>query len=252
MKFEGTDEIAEVMRDEGVRIEADRDSFVIGRSVEVFGYSYTNENFVRLFLFGPGQFSEGIEIATPSVTDSNVWRYRWSPGYSIQAGIYSFVIFDPQKRISDEVTVKAEKGAIVIVVSGGQSYYIGEKIKISGTSTASTSVYLAIRGVNVFPDLRKLDDLSIISKNNDEHSFVKVDIRSDYTWSYIWDTSVIGSSLREGIYTLYAIEGPFSSDSLEGKAFGTVSIIIKKPFISCTVSHPTIAQGESNFFYRNC
>jgi len=246
-EIRSTDEIAEVMRDEGVRIEADRDSFVIGRSVEFFGYSYTNENFVRLFLFGPGQFSEGIEIATPSVTDSNVWRYLWSPGYSIQAGIYSFVVYDPQKRISDEVTVKAEKGAIAIVVSGDQSFYVGEKIKISGTSTASSSVYLAIRGVNVSPDLRKLDNLSIISKNIDEYSFVKVDIRSDYTWSYIWDTSVIGSSLREGIYTIYAIEGPFSSDSLEGKAFGTVSIIIKKPFVCCTVSQSTIAQGDRIF-----
>jgi len=242
------DEIAEVMRDEEVRIEADRDSFVIGGSVEVFGYSFTNENFVRLVLFGPDQFSEGIEISTPSVNDSNVWRYRWSPGYSIQAGLYSFVVFDPKKRISDEVTVKAEKGAVTVVASGSQSYYIGEKIKISGTSTASTAVHLAIRGGNASPHIRKLDDLSIISVNNDSHSFVKVDVRGDCTWSYIWDTSAIGKLLRTGTYTLYAIEGPFIPDNFNEKAFGSVSIIIKKPFVSCIASQSVIAQGDPIFF----
>jgi hypothetical protein len=242
------DEIEEVRRDEEVKIEADRDSFIIGRSVEVFGYSFSNENYVRLVLFGPGQFSEGLEIASPLVSDTNVWRHTWSPGYSIQAGLYTFVVYDTSKRISDEVSVKAEKGSVTICASGSQSYYIGEKIKISGTSTASTSVYLAIRNVSAMPHARKLDELSVISKNNDLHSFLEVAVRSDCTWSYVWDTSAIGKFLRPGIYTLYAIEGPFSLDALEEKAFGTVSIIIKKPFVSCTASQSTIAQGDRLIF----
>jgi len=238
------DEIAEVMRDEEVKIEADRDSFVIGRSVEVLGYSYTNEKYVRLVLFGPGQFSEGLEIATPPVSDSNFWKYTWNPGYSIQAGLYTFVVYDPQKRISDEITVKAEKGAVTIVASGSGSYYIGEKIKFSGTSTASTSVYLAIRGVNAITHARKLDEFSVISKNNDPNSFVKMAVRSNCAWSYVWDTSIVGKFLRPGTYTIYAIEGPFSPNSIDDKAYASVSIIIKKPFVSCTASQSTIAQGD--------
>jgi hypothetical protein len=242
------DEIEEVRRDEEVKIEADRDSFVIGRSVEVFGYSYTNEKYVRLVLFGPGQFSEGLEIATLTVSDSNSWRYTWNPGYSIQAGLYTFVVYDPEKRISDEVTVKAEKGAVSIVASGPQSYYIGEKIKFSGTSTASTSVFLAIRGVNAIPHARKLDEFSVISENNNPNSFVEVAVRSDCMWSYVWDTSIVGKFLRPGTYTIYVIEGPFSPISIDDKAFGSISIIIKKPFVSCTASQSTIAQGDRLIF----
>jgi hypothetical protein len=242
------DEIAEVKTNEIVSLELDRDSFVIGRSVEVFGYSYTNEKFVHLVLFGPGQYSEGLEIATPSVPDSNRWRYIWNPGYSIKAGLYTFVVYDSKKRISDEVTVKVEKGAVTMVTAGSSTYYIGEKIKLSGTSTASDSVYLAIRGIDSIPHAKKLDELSVISKNNEPHSFVEVGVRSDCTWSYQWDTSAVGKFLRSGIYTLYAIEGPFSLDNLEEKAFGTNSIIIKKPFVSCTISQPTIAQGDRLIF----
>ncbi len=237
-------EIAEVRRDEEVRIETDRDSFVIGRSVEVLGYSYTNEDFVRLVLFGPGQFSEGIEIATPEVSDSKRWKFTWDPGYSIQAGLYTFVVFDPQKRISAEVSVRAEKGSVTVVAHGDQSYYIGEKIKLSGTSTASRSVFLAIRGANAILHGRKLDDIPVISENSNPATFVEVNIRNDCTWSYIWDTSIVGKYLQSGTYTIFAIEGPFSPTNIEDKAYGSVSIIIKKPFVSCTVSQSIIAQGD--------
>jgi predicted nucleic acid-binding protein len=240
--------IAEVIRDEEVRIEADRDSFVIGRSVEIFGYANTNENYVRLFLYGPGEFSEGLEVATPAIDNSNRWRYSWNPGYSIQAGLYSFVVFDSRKSISDEISVKAEKGAVTIVASGAQSYYVGEKIKISGTSTASKSIFLAIRGERASLNIRKLDDPSVISVNNDEQSFVKVNVKSDYTWSYVWDTSEVGKLLRPGIYTIYAIEGPSIPNNFEDKAFGSVSIIIKKPFVSLTISQSTVPQGDRVFF----
>jgi hypothetical protein len=240
--------IAEVIRDEEVRIEADRDSFVIGRSVEIFGYANTNENYVRLFLYGPSEFSEGLEVATPAVDNSNRWRYSWNPGYSIQAGLYSFVVFDSRKKISDEISVKAEKGAVTIVASGAQSYYIGEKIKIGGTSTASKSVFLAIRGERASLNIRKLDDISIISVNNNEQSFLKINVKRDCTWSYIWDTSVIGKLLRPGFYTIYAIEGPFIPNNVEDKAYGSVSIIIKKPFISLTISQSIVPQGDRIFF----
>jgi len=241
-------EIAEVMRDEEVNIKADRDSFVIGRFVQVFGYSYTTEKYVRLVLFGPGKFSDGLEIATPAVSDSNSWKYNWNPGYSLQSGLYTFVVYDPEKRISDEVSVRAEKGAVTIVAAGDSSYYIGEKIKLSGTSTASTLVYLAIQGENANPQARKLDEVSVISENNNLNSFVEVAVRTDCTWSYIWDTSIVGKFLRAGIYTIYAIEGPFSPNNLEEKSFGTISIIIKKPFVSCTVSQSTVAQGDQLIF----
>jgi hypothetical protein len=237
------DDIAEAIRDQEVRIEADRDSFIIGRTVELIGNSNTGENFVRLVIIGPGEYSEGIEVDKPIVSDSHSWKYIWNPGYSIPAGPYTFVVFDPQKRISDEVTVTALKGVISITAAGSQSYYIGEKIKFKGTSTASTSVFLSLRGVNVIP--RKLDEFSIISENNNSNSFVEVFVKSDGTWSYTWDTLTVGKFLRAGTYSIYALEGPVSPTNIDDEAFGSISIIIKKPFVSCTASQSTVAQGDS-------
>lgn len=240
------EEIAEVIRNQEVRIESDRDSFVIGRTVELIGYANTDENFVRLEIIGPGEYSKGIEIDTPTISESHSWRYTWNPGYSIPAGSYTFVVYDSRRLISDEVTVKAEKGGITIVAAGHQSYYIGEKIKFSGTSLASTSVFLTIRGVNVMP--RKLDEFLVASENNKANSFVEVPVRPDGTWSYNWDTSVIGKFLRPGTYSIYAIEGPISPINIDDQAYGSVSIIIKRPFVSCTVSQLVVAQGDRVFF----
>jgi len=240
------DEIAEVIRNQEVRIESDRDSFVIGKTVEFIGYANTEEDFVRLEIIGPGEYSKGTEIDTPTISESHSWRYTWNPGYSIPAGSYTFVVYDSQKRISDEITVTAVKGGISINAAGTQSYYIGEIIKFRGTSTASTSVFLAIRGVNVIP--RKLNEFSVTSENDNPESFVEVPVRNDSTWSYTWDTSVVGKHLRQGTYSIYAIEGPFSPININDKVFGSISIIIKKPFVSCTPSQSTVAQGDRLFF----
>ncbi|MFA4849831.1 MAG: hypothetical protein WC626_08910 [Methanoregula sp.] len=230
---------------ERVTIEADKDVFIVGRGVTLSGFCIKGGTFVRLVAFGPGEYAEGIEIAAPKVTPTNIWKYHWEPGYSIPPGMYTFTVFDSNKQISDNVIVKAEKGAVTIVVSGYLSYYIGEKIKFQGTSTASESVYLFIwGGTNAEKIGRKIDQLSIVTKNNEPSTFVKVNIRSDNTWSYDWDTSLVGTQLDIGTYTAYAIEGPFTLDNLFNKAFGTVSFIIKRPFISATSSQSVVAKGD--------
>ena len=50
-------------------------------------------------------------------------------------------------------------------------------------------------------------------------------------------------------YTIYATSQPSSSDStqLSSVAYGTVSIIIKPPFVSATASQSTVAQGDNVF-----
>ncbi|MFA5269266.1 MAG: PIN domain-containing protein [Methanoregula sp.] len=236
--------IVEAKRDQSVRIEANRDSFIIGRSVTFAGHAYTGEGSVRLVVFGPGQFAEGIEIATPGISRSYSWIYTWNPGFDIAPGHYTVRVYDSQKRMSDEVTVTAQKGAITIVAQGAQSYFIGEEIKISGTSTASYNVYLTIVGPEPIHEARKLDLFSR-SKTGDEISFVRVDIMGDNTWSYVWDTSSVGPSLKAGIYTIYAIEKPITPDNIGEMVFGTVSIIIKKPFVSATVSQTSFAKGDT-------
>ena len=76
---------------------------------------------------------------------------------------------------------------------------------------------------------------------------MQVAVQGDNTWSYKWGTSSI--ALDAGTYTIYATSQPSSSDStqLSSVAYGTVSIIIKPPFVSATASQSTVAQGDNVF-----
>jgi len=235
--------IAEAKRDKDVRIEANKDSFVIGHSISFAGYSFKDDSFVRLVVFGPGKYSEGIEIATPVVSRSHSWIHTWTPGLDLDPGYYTIVVYDLQKQISDEITVIAQKGSIAIVVTGNQSYFIGEEIKISGTSTVSYQVYLMIVGPEPIGEVRKLDTFSL-SNNGDEKSFVRVDVMGDNTWSYIWDSSKCGTLIKPGIYRIFASQNPFTPDNINDSVFGSVSIILKKPFVSATVALPSFARGD--------
>jgi hypothetical protein len=138
-------------------------------------------------------------------------------------------------------------GAVTIVAIGSQSYYLGENIKLAGTSTvtANSLVYLSIATQDPKTQNRKLDQFSIETINTDANTFLKVDVKGDNTWEYEWDTSKISSVIDAGTYTIYACEGPFTRNNLKNKAYGTVSIILKKPFVSATASQSVVARGDS-------
>ncbi|MEI7649721.1 MAG: PGF-CTERM sorting domain-containing protein, partial [Methanomicrobiales archaeon] len=61
---------------------------------------------------------------------------------------------------------------------------------------------------------------------------------------YKWGTSKV--ALDAGTYTIYAVSQPANAadQNLANTAFGTVSIIIKKPFVSATASQSTVAAGD--------
>jgi len=153
---------------------------------------------------------------------------------------------------SDEVDVKVEKGAVTIVAAGDQSYYLGEEVKFSGTNTESQTTYLFISGPNLgdYGALMAPDDLNprahkLGTTTPDPTTLVQAAVQGDNTWSYKWGTASI--ALDAGTYTIYATSQPSSADSdlLAKVAYGTVSIIIKKPFISATASQSTVAQGDA-------
>ncbi|MFA4825706.1 MAG: MEMAR_RS02690 family S-layer glycoprotein [Methanoregula sp.] len=160
---------------------------------------------------------------------------------------------------SDEVDVKVEKGAVTIVAAGDQSYYLGEEIKFSGTNTESYKTYLFISGPNLPTQGAQIqgtnprsDATNVASgtagvEDGNAASFKSVDVNGDNTWSWKWGTSAI--ALDAGTYTIYAVSQPrtAASNNLANTAFGTVSIIIKKPFVSATASQSTVAQGDKIF-----
>ena len=148
---------------------------------------------------------------------------------------------------SDEVNVKVEKGAVTIVAAGDQSYYLGEEIKFSGTNTESYNTYLFITGPNLKSggsQIQSTNPRADAVTDTDASTFQSVSVLGDNTWSWKWGTSTV--ALDAGTYTIYAVSQPRNSadQHLSNTAFGTVSIIIKKPFVSATASQSTVAQGD--------
>jgi len=151
---------------------------------------------------------------------------------------------------SDEVDVKVEKGAVTIVAAGDQSYYLGEEIKFSGTNTETYETFLFIIGPNLPANGAEIQPDDLDPRSNKVETGVRadfkiVDVLGDNTWSWKWGTSNI--ALDAGTYTVYAVSQPSNKEDLEQAAYGTVSIIIKKPFVSATASQSTVAQGDKIF-----
>ncbi|MCZ0861618.1 hypothetical protein O0S10_10400, partial [Methanocorpusculum sp. MG] len=163
----------------------------------------------------------------------------------------------------DTVKVKVEKGAVTISASGDGSYYIGDEIKLTGTNTDSSLIYLFLTGQN-------LDDNGIVLKTLPNKypamygNANPVSVKTDNTWEYKWDTSKI--ALDTGAYTIYATSritnGKSSSDvtvatdangksvdpyvavKLSDSEYATVSVNLKQPFLSAVPSGTIVAKGD--------
>jgi PGF-CTERM protein len=144
---------------------------------------------------------------------------------------------------------------VTIVAAGDQSYYLGEEVKFSGTNTESQTTWLFISGPNLDQYGAGINGLKGNDPRNNpigqdaahQDALVQASVQGDNTWSYKWGTASV--ALDAGTYTVYATSQPSSSDAtmLGRVAYGTVSIIIKKPFISATASQSTVAKGDNVF-----
>ncbi|MBO7387993.1 MAG: PGF-CTERM sorting domain-containing protein, partial [Methanomicrobium sp.] len=151
--------------------------------------------------------------------------------------------YELDMQLYDTVKIKVEKGAVTVSASGDGSYYLGEEVTLSGTNTDSDDVYLFITGPNLPVAGGKLDapKTNPTSKDN-----TRVTVKTDDTWEYKWDTS--GSILDAGTYTIYATSD-FALKSginktLSDVKYDTVSVVIKKPFVTATTSSSTVAKGD--------
>jgi len=201
----------------------------------------TNENGVRT-----------IEFTTSNQTKAQKYTIRvennTKAGYT-DAYIASSTTTAAKDYKTDECDVKVEKGTVTITAAGDGSYYLGEEIKFSGTNTETVKTYLFISGPNLHPtgSMFSTDPRSDASTvvDGSTSTFKIVDVNSDNTWSWKWGTATV--ALDAGTYTVYAVSAPRSKDKLTDVAYGTVSIIIKKPFVSATVSQSTVARGDKIF-----
>ena len=142
----------------------------------------------------------------------------------------------------------AGKGVVTIVAAGSQAYNPGDEIQFSGTNTETYKTYLFITGPNLPANgayIASLHPRDSPSKDQDVTTFKSVDVNGDHTWSWKWGTQ--NSALDAGEYTVYAVSQPLTKESLAQAAYGTVSIIIKRPPGSIDSSSPvTTATSASS------
>jgi trimeric autotransporter adhesin len=131
---------------------------------------------------------------------------------------------------SDELTVKVGQGSVTIASPGSQTYFLGDEIKFTGTNSETDTVFLFLTGPNLPGAGGKLTDPRVAVVNNDGSTFATADVDSNNAYTYKWDTSQL--SVDSGSYTVYAVSSPKNRDNLNDAQYATISITLKKPFIS--------------------
>ncbi|MBN2734489.1 MAG: DUF3821 domain-containing protein [Methanomicrobiaceae archaeon] len=167
-----------------------------------------------------------ISLSTDGNTKAAVYTIRAAKRTSDSAA---------NDQLYDTVKVKVEKGAVTITASGDGSYYLGEEITISGTDTDTDNVYLFITGPNLPVNGGQITAPATAGTT-------MVNVKTDDTWEYKWSTS--GVTLDAGTYTIYASSKNVQKDGLSEAKYDTVSIVIKKPFVTATTSASTVAKGD--------
>ncbi|MBN1432056.1 MAG: DUF3821 domain-containing protein [Methanomicrobiaceae archaeon] len=162
-----------------------------------------------------------------------------------KAATYTIRVQKPDaiNQLYDTVKVKIEKGAVTVTASGDGSYYLGEEVVFSGTNTDSDYTYLFITGPNLNANGAKLDAPTTTATVSDQtNTFVRETVKTDNTWEYKLETAGLG--IDAGTYTVYAVNTPKNKADLSGAKYDTVSIVVKKPFVTATVSASTVAKGD--------
>ena len=162
-----------------------------------------------------------------------------------------YVVYIDQSNY-DTAKVKVEIGTVTMSASGDGSYYIGDEIILSGTNTDSDEVYLFITGKNI--DAYVLKDLP--TKTSASAATNPVEVKTDDTWEYKWDTSRI--ALDPGTYAVYATSILTNGKSntktvnqygktavaLSDSEYASVSVKLMKPFLSAVPSGTVVAKGD--------
>lgn len=144
--------------------------------------------------------------------------------------------------VSDETTVDVARGSVSIVAGGPQFYYLGEQVVLSGTNSASDTVYLFMTGPNLPSAGGSLTGPQDPVVTGQPGTFTPVSVGSDNTWEYKWQTGNLG--IDAGSYTVYAVSGPYSRNNLADAQFSTFSVNFARPFISTTIPQTVVARGD--------
>jgi hypothetical protein len=104
---------------------------------------------------------------------------------------------------------------------------IGNRVDLKGTAISTDSIYLFVTGPGLPSNGVRLDDMKVPVITGDPESFTVTDVTNDH-WSFTWNTARQGFSLKEGIYTVYAVKKPVGKSGVNSAVYGTISISLTK------------------------
>ena len=215
-------------------VRADTDSNVEAAIVAAVGSRYpaygatlkADESAAKISTDVSGTITVGFD--TVAKTDDRAFTIR------------AFAVGDSDKYDTVKITVLT--GDVTIDAEGEGSYFLGSEIKVFGTNTDSNVVYLFMTGSNLDYQGVKLTEIEDKVVTDNVSTFDSVEVESDDTWEYNWDTAAIG--LDTGSYTIYAASTPKDKNDIEDAKYGTYSVLLRKPFITATSDHSSIAKGD--------
>ncbi|HNQ28489.1 MAG TPA: MEMAR_RS02690 family S-layer glycoprotein [Methanolinea sp.] len=205
-----------------------------------------NSYFAAAKTSNSGTITVGWVTSQATKDKKYTFRVERGPGAAGIPAPWDTLLYADQYK-SDEVDVKVEKGTVTVVAAGDQSYFLGQEVKLTGTNSETDTVYLFITGPNLPSQGGRLTDPRTGVVNGVTTSFTTADVLDDNTWEYKWQTANL--NIDAGTYTIYAVATPSDKNTLADTQYATVSIIIRKPFVTAVASQSTIAQGDK-FYIR--
>jgi len=216
----------------------------------------------------PSSGNRTVAFSTTKDTKGNTYSIRverpepYDPPASNKGGDRTFK--------SDKVRVMIEEGGVEMneggeasddpaaaMAPGTQGYFFGEEVTLTGTNTDSDFTYLFITGPNLPAAGGDINDPRKPISLEDPDSFARAEV-NESTWEYVWETAKL--SIDTGAYTIYAVSSPVNKSHLTDQSscdpddpeceeydpplYSTLSVILKKPFISARASPPVVASGD--------
>jgi hypothetical protein len=129
-----------------ITIQAGKNTMIIGNTLAFTG-TCTGSDAVTLVLFGPGIYTNGVQVAQVPVTAINTWSYTWNPGYQIMSGSYTMIAFDKTKSVSATAPFSVVGGGTVSILASSTIVPQGGTVTYTGLcTTGSNSVILTLYG----------------------------------------------------------------------------------------------------------
>ena len=230
-----------VVKSDEVQLSASADTVLIGGTITVTVTGVPNQVFgiktdgqISDFTFDGKTFNPGNNQIT--IPNTGVATVYVTAATGIDAGDYEITVWEIIDSDNDaSVDIEVIEGTITAKAESS-SYYIGNDIKLTGTTTAGDNLYIYIAGTNF-----KFKNLT---------TSVDVDSVAD-TWEAKIEASDFvdadGKKPDAGTYAIY-ISTHFGATKLdeldENGVYATTTVSLIQPFISLVSAPEVIVQGD--------